>query len=388
MTAPSIAASTRRSYSNLLLTGGLILAVVVFLWQLPWFSRGGGEAFLINIWYHGYVFVWLLLVTALGRTLPLRILAAAFFFGLFLSVAVALAIGVPLGDALGTSNRLFDSVLIPLLEEVIKGLPVLAYFWILTRRGTWQPSMTDGLMLGFLVGAGFAIYEDALVDRSFGSDFGIADLAFIFPTVDDHRLIGEGRSFGFYHAQWSALVGLAIGAAFFFRGRFRLAWLFPIVALAVVWLDHGRVNYVAGELGIAVRSSPTSDVLGSLTLGGRLPVYLLVAGIVAAVVTEVVVRRRMARRDYLFKGISLPTILSWLQSGGVAGLRRVQAAREYIRARRAVHYALWNVGSGQLDPDRVSRMGRMLMTLGVRAGVTFSEPGVEDDPAPSRAPAP
>ena len=317
-----------------------------------------------------------------------EILAAAFFFGLFLSVPVALAIGYPLGDALGTSNRLFDSVLIPALEEVSKGLPILAYFWILTRRGTWQPSMTDGLMLGLLVGAGFAIYEDALVDRSFGSDFGIADLAFIFPTVDDKRLIGEGRSFGFYHAQWSALIGLAIGAAFFFRRRSRLAWLFPIVALAVVWLDHARVNYVAGELGIAVRSSPTSDVLGSLTLGGRLPVYLLIAGIVAAIVTEVVVGRRMARRDYLFKGISLTSVLSRLRSGGLAGLRRVQAAREYIRARRAVHYALWGVGAGELDPDRVRGMGLTLMTLGVYAGLTFREPGADADPALVPAPPP
>ena len=45
------------------------------------------------------------------------------------------------------------------------------------------------------------------------------------------------------------------------------------------------------------------EVLGSLTLGGRAcPADLLIAGIVAAIVTEVVVGRRMARRDVPVQG--------------------------------------------------------------------------------------
>jgi RsiW-degrading membrane proteinase PrsW (M82 family) len=386
MSASSIAAPTRRSYPNLLLNGGLVVAAAVFLWQLPYFARGGGDAFLINVWYHGYVFVWLLVITALGRTLPLRVLATAFFLGLFVSIAVALAIGFPLGDALGTRNRLFDSFLVPGIEEAAKGLPILLYFWFLTRRSAWQPSMTDGLLMGFLAGAGFALHEDAMFDRSFGSGFGVSDLTFIFPTINDERLIGDGRDFGFYHAQWSALIGLSIGAAFFFRQRFRLSWLIPVAVLIVVWLDHARVNYIAGELAVAIRGGGGSQLLGTLTLDGRLPAYLLLAGIVAAIATEVTVLRRMGRRDYLFKGISLATLLSWLRSGGVAGLRRVQAAREYIRARRAVHYALWAAGPRGLSPALVTAMGLMLMRLGMRAGLTFAEPGVEAEPAPAPAP--
>ncbi len=389
-TAPSIAAPTRRSLPNLLLNGGLVVAAAVFLWQVPYYSRGGGEAFLLNVWYHAYVLIWLLVITALGRTLPLRVLACAFFVGLFVSIAVALAIGFPLGDMLGTRNRLFDSVLVPGLEEAAKGLPILLFFWILSRRGTWQPSMTDGLLLGFLVGTGFALHEDAMFDRSFGRGFVLSDLTFIFPTVDDARLIGKGRDLGFYHAQWTALIGLAIGAAFFFRQRFRLSWLIPVAALAVVWLDHARVNYRAGDLSIAVRSSPTADFLGTFVLDGRLPVYLLLAGTVAAIVTEVTVLRRIGKRDYLFKGISPSTLLSWLRAGGVAGLRRIQAAREYIRARRAVHYALWAPRGGGIAPERVTGMGLILESLGDRAGLTFAEPqpepGAEGEPPPPAAP--
>jgi hypothetical protein len=54
-------------------------------------------------------------------------------------------------------------------------------------------------------------------------------------------------------------------------------------------------------------------------IDGRLPVYLLLAGIVAAVVTEVKVLRTMGRRDYLFKGISITTLLSWLRGAGWLG---------------------------------------------------------------------
>ncbi len=242
MNTPSTAGPGSRSLPSLLLHGGLVLAAAVFLWQIPYFARGSGEALLLNLWYHFYVLAWLLVITAIGRTLPLRVLATAFFVGLFVSITAALGIGYPLGDILGKTNRLFDSVLVPILEESVKGLPILLFFWFVARRGSWQPSMTDGLLLGFLIGAGFAVYEDALYRRTFGSGFGVSDLTFILPTVDNYRLIGGGRQFGFYHAQWTALLGLSIGAAFFFRRRFRLSWLIPVAAFGVVVLDHARVG--------------------------------------------------------------------------------------------------------------------------------------------------
>ncbi len=377
--APRIGAASRRSLPSLLLIGGLLVCSVVFLWQLPFFARSGFDDLLTNVWYHAYVLIWLLVITALGRTLPLRVLAAAFFVGVFPSMAVSLAIGYPFADMLGTSNPWFKAVLVPVLEESVKALPILLFFWFLARRGTWQPSMSDGLLLGFLVGAGFALHEDAMYGRSFGGGFALSDLAIIFPTIDDERLIGVGRAFGFYHAQWTALLGLSIGAAFFFRQRFRLSWLIPVAALAVIWLDHGRVNFV---FDILQRGSATSGVLRALVLDGRLPVYLLLAGIVAAVVAEVWVLRRMARLDHLFKGISLTTLLAWLRAGGVAGLPRIQAAREYIRARRSVHYTLWRARPRGIDREQVTGMGLLLLSLGGRAGLTFAEPGTEAEPAP------
>lgn len=369
-----------RSLPELLSLGGLALAAAVFLWQLPFFLRGGAGEFLTNLGHHAYVVAWLLVITVLGRTLPLRTLPAAFFVGLFASMAVVLGVGFPLGDLIGKNVRLFDSVVVPLLEESAKGLPVLLFFWWLTRRGAWQPAMTDGLLMGYLVGAGFAIHENAMYGRASGSGFGGSELSLFFPTISEFRLMPSGRGFSVGHAEWTALLGLSIGAAFFFRERLRWSWLVPVAAFALVSWDHGRVNYIVGT---PVFGEPDwiYRAIRGLVLDGRLPVYLLLAGTVAAVVTELVVLRRMAGRDRLFRGIPLTVFLGWLQSGSAAGLRLVQAARAYGRARRSVHYTLWRVRPRSLDRARVAAMGLMLLRLGERAGLTFAEPKTDTRPA-------
>ena len=355
---------------NALLVVGLVVCSLVFLWQLTFFARAGFGAFLTNVWYHVYVLVWLLVVTARGRTLPLRILATAFFVGVFLSMAAALTIGFPLAGILG--SPLFDSVLVPVLEETAKCVPLLLLFWFPARRRTWHPSTTDGLLLGFLVGAGFALHEDAMYGRVVGSGF-TGGWSYVFPTIADLHVRGVGRLFHFYHAEWTALMGLAIGAASFFRPRWRLSWIIPVATLGVIWLDHGRVNLMIGGGGTIF------GVLRALDLDGRLPVYLLLGGIVAAAVTEAVVLRKMERRDYLFKSVSLSTLLSWLRAGG-ATRSRIQAAREYTRARRGVHYALWRARPGGIAAERAAGMGLMLVGLGERAGLTFAEPAIDGEP--------
>src|SRR3990170_8352793 len=144
--------------------GSLLLAALVFLLAVPYFTRDGSEELFENVFQHAYVFVLLMAVTVLGRTLPLRMLAAFFFLGMFTSVFVVQSIGNPLGDIVG-SGRMLDSLLVPLLEEGVKAVSVALVFWILVRRG-WQPSITDGLLLGFVLGAGAAIHEDALYVRA------------------------------------------------------------------------------------------------------------------------------------------------------------------------------------------------------------------------------
>jgi hypothetical protein len=149
-----------------------------------------------------------------------------------------------------------------------------------------------------------------------------------------------------------------------------------------VVLDHARVNYVAAELSIAVRSTDMTRLLNSLMLDGAVPVLLLLGGLVAAIAAEIWILRSVARRDGLFRPISLRSALGQIGSGGLASLRRLQAAREYVRARRAVHYAIW--AWRPLVPARLMALGAMLYGLGLRAGVELSAPDIETGEAGPR----
>ncbi len=332
--------------------GSLLLAALVFLLAVPYFTRDGSEEFFENVFQHAYVFVLLMAVTILGRTLPLRMLAAFFFLGTFTSVLVVQGIGNPLADMVG-SGRMLDSVVDPLLEEGVKAVFVALVFWVLVRRG-WQPSITDGLMLGFILGAGMAIHEDALYVRAYGDGLGEGGLNLLFPTLGTQSTLSRVEVYGFYHSGWGSLIGLAIGASFMLR-RFRWAPLIAIAAYFVVVFDHGIGNFIIGE-----RSLEGLGLLWTLNLDGRLAIYLLIAGIAAAIVGEVLIQRRLARADRVFLGLSPGAVLSGL-GGGLAGLLRVQASRVYVRARRALHYLLW------ADPVRKDPRPLLLQTRRVEA---------------------
>jgi RsiW-degrading membrane proteinase PrsW (M82 family) len=346
----------------------LLLAAVVFLLSLPYFTRDGSEEFVEDVFQHGYVFVWLMAVTVLGRTLPLRMLAAFFFLGLFASVLIVQSIGNPLGDLAGT-GRVLDSLLAPLLEEGVKVVPVALVFWILVRRG-WQPSITDGLLLGFVLGAGMAIHEDALYGRVYGAGTGDSTLGILFPTIGNQSTLSRVEVYGFFHSGWGSLTGLAIGASFLLR-RFRWAPLIAIAAYVVVVIDHGIGNFI-----IENRSVAGLGLLWTLNLDGRLPIYLLILGIAAAVAGEVLIQRRLGRADRVFVGLSPGSVLPSL-GDGFAGLLRVQASRVYVRARRALHYLLW-ADRGMKDPGRLLAQTLRVEAAAREAGVPIQLTGVKE----------
>jgi len=77
---------------------------------------------------------------------------------------MALALLVELVPAMvfGPTSALVGMIWVPIVEEVVKLLPVGLFLWFATRGNNRQPAITDGLLLGFAVGAGFAFYEDGL----------------------------------------------------------------------------------------------------------------------------------------------------------------------------------------------------------------------------------
>jgi RsiW-degrading membrane proteinase PrsW (M82 family) len=350
------------SLPDALLHGGLLLSVLFLLLAVPHFIRGGAEELVANLVHHAHAFTVLMAVSILGRTLPLRTIAAFFFVGLFPAVFLALLVSGAVAGVV-RDDRMLDSLLVPLVEEGVKAVPLIAFFWLSVRRG-WQPSITDGVVLGFAIGAGMAIHEDGLYQRVYAEGSGESLLHLIFPTLGSQSTLSRVEVNGFYHSGWGSLIGLGIGTWFSLRWRYRWAFLLGLGAFLLAAFDHAIGNFIITSLG-----PRNLGALWTLDLEGMLPVLVVLIGVAAAAVGEVLLLRRMAREDQLLPGQSLQAALSGL-GPTLDGLLRLQAARNYSRARRALHYLVW-AGRGTPDPVALDRqMGRVAAPAG-RLGMTL-----------------
>jgi RsiW-degrading membrane proteinase PrsW (M82 family) len=337
---------------NALLNGGLLASALVLLLAAPHFMRGGtSEEFIANLVIHAHAFIVLMAVTILGRTLPLRTIAAFFFLGMFASSFVALTLSGVLAGMI-RDDRMLDSLALPALEEGVKAVPLILFFWYSARRG-WQPSITDGVVLGFALGAGMAIHEDALYQRLYavGTDGG--PLHLLIPTLGSQSTLSRIEVNGFYHSGWGSLIGLGVGAWFMLRRRYRVAGLLALGAYLLATFDHAIGNFIILSLG-----PRNLGALWTLDLEGMLPVLVFVVGLAAAVVAEVLILRRMAAEDPLLPGLTPSQALAGV-GPTLGGLLRLQAARNYARARRALHYLVW-ASRGKPDATALDRqVGRL-----------------------------
>ena len=340
--------------------------LLIFLWQWPFFIGTDFPRVGAYLLHHGYILAWLLLVTSCTRTVTLRTLAAFWFVGVFPVMALNLLIARPMDDLLG-GGELAYAYLGPLFEELIKPLPVLGLFAYRAWRGGWQLSATDGLLLGFMVGAGFAFHEDAGYGRVWGDGFDATPWNIVFPTVGYFR-----GNLTPYHDTLAAVVGLAIGFAFLFR-RYRLSWVVPMAVWLVVLIEH-----VTGNLAdISGRATLPAEVIRSWILGGQGVLALLVIGVVVAVLLESRILRAIAPRDHVFPAIRLRDFLAVLQQRTNASPRRLQAMRVYVRQRRSLHYALWSRPT--LPPTQLGDMAVTLYRAGVEAGVPVEKAFAGED---------
>ena len=362
---------------------GLLLTMLIFLFQLRFFFSPGVLKAGANLLEHLYVLAWLLVVTAFNRTLPLRTLVAFWFIGLYPALSLAVLAGLPAAALFGGKSQFLADAWAPVVEELIKALPIALYLWLVARRNRWQTAATDGLLLGFAVGAGFAFHEDALASRVSGSGWAASIWSPLLPTVEASGSLFQGAQVTLGHAGWTALVGLALGLAFLYR-RYRRAWLMPLLAFGLVILDHGLSNYI-GDLGRD--SAPLLvNVLHTLLLRGQLAVIVLLGGGAAAIVLEQRMLRWASARDRLFPAIPLSALLRELRWPlSWAGLYHLQEVAEYLRSRRAAYYTLWVWRHGGADAERGAEMATTLLTLGLDAGLSFEQMPAQP-PSPGMAP--
>lgn len=356
-TARSLGAAVRRLWTesrrDALSMLALAVGLLVFVAHLPGFvGRAGAGPVAATLFAHLWTLALLLVLGALTRTVALRTLVSYWLVGVFLVTTVAFGV-TDLAAAVVGTGWARTAVVVPVVEETLKALPVGAYLWLSVRSGNWERTATDGLLVGFSVGAGFGLYEAVAKGGTAGPLVEAATLGspwwgWLFPFANGF-LYGTTVRWWASHPAWTALVGLALGAALAYRHR-RRAWLLPLAAWLLATLDHAAVN------------NPGLDAIDRLLALGELTVAVLAVGVFAAVALDLARLRRPARRyAEFFPGLSVGWIRAIL--GGPFTLWELKAAENYARWRRSGLLAVRRWTHVRDDPEPPETTVQWLTTM-------------------------
>jgi len=176
----------------------------------------------------------------------------------------------------------------PPVEEFAKALPVIVLAFL---TAAWRRlSIADLTLAGFASGVGFGFVERNLAVLVNGKLPAIQHLYFFgYQSVQS---AGGDYAFAFAgHAAYPALFALAAGIGLRLFPISRLyAWIPAAIVFAVVCFDHGMYNWKmlhpSAEGGAFLDAATTVEILYWLTLHGRIEVWLLPIGLIAAQFVE------------------------------------------------------------------------------------------------------
>lgn len=313
-----------------------------------------------HVGYHVFVVGWLAILTYGVRSVGSRELARHWLIGFFPVAFVAYVLGELTESVLGTGNSQIG-VAVPLVEEVVKFLPLVLWTTLLRPRHR-HGTLSDFLLLGFVIGAGFSFHEDALYVRVAASGFDDGVLGTLLPISLD-----TGEQYAITHAGWTALAGVGVGIVSLHRHR-TVARFSGAALIAAPIVDHAAVNWI-GDNGDAFRSA---------TVDGRLAAWLLLAVVVGVVIHDRGTLRWIAAGDREFPRPSVGGDLAAAARGSpTERLSGLLVRQRYRRRRNAVLIDLFSVRSrGVSAGDR----------RGVRAELEFARNRAGIEPAASTAP--
>lgn len=194
--------------------GAAILPTLAYLALIIWLDRGEPESWELR----GLTFFWGAVV--------------AVFIALFFNTT-AYSIFTLLSNE-DTGAILTAVIAAPLVEESAKGLLVLLVL-VVTRKHI--DGMLDGLVLGALVGLGFAMTENITYFGQAYADGGASSVGALFVV---RSLIN-----GLGHAVWTSFTGAAVGWARDRHGRGVLRAIVPVIGWAAAVLGHAIWNLCA-----------------------------------------------------------------------------------------------------------------------------------------------
>ncbi len=228
-----------------------------------------------ELWFLGEI----VLLTVITRSLTAGSAVSSLSLGLGVVAALMVVAGHALTAAgIATTTGLGNWGVIPIVEEVIKLMPVAVVVLLHQRRSGSAPNPSDLLMLGCCAGAGFAMAENALLVQN---SAGIArDMARQYgPHLGPLYLVpGAWGAAGYVgHAAATGLVCATFGLGLALRRRLGPSWwMLPAGGFAWIVIEHVLTNYYVGS------GSRAALLLGN----GRLTPWLFVAVAVAVVATD------------------------------------------------------------------------------------------------------
>jgi hypothetical protein len=266
---------------------------------------------------------------------------------------------------------------VPIVEEIAKMVPVVAWFVLLIRRGL-EGAASDGAILGFAAGAGFTLHEDGLSGNPFVSGGGFLDAlpwSLVLPTMGD-----AGSSLALNHGLWSAIVGLGVGLFFLLRHRAG-AWVLPLVGVLLAVFNHVALNALAGDpflgTGRGGGEAGWAELVLAVTAGGLVPLLALVIGLVITIVIETRILSWASEREPAFGAVPMARVLAERSDW-----RRVLELRTYERLRRRAFYAAWRAERTRDVPPGAGLVVGELIARADQAGyLTVPPPGPEEPQA-------
>lgn len=238
----------------------------------------GITAFSFNI----SVVIAVLLLSSLTRSITLRTAALMFFVGATMP-AVVLLLELITTLAPDSSAR---GYIVPFIEQCSFYFVILAYLIYVRKFSFWTFGMTDLLVMGVMMGAGFAVVNDSFIHSQQTWEHSIQWL----PTADlkDKQYLIVG------HAVWAGITASGIGLAFFFLNNRWIALSVSLIGLAWSILDQLTGNIF----------SPTAEgmmkSLSLLTVNGYASSYLLIVCLSIAVLVDVYILVRFSPQSSEF----------------------------------------------------------------------------------------
>ena len=295
---------------------------------------------------------------------PLGLVVVTFWWGaipaVIFSILIEGVLSIPLRP-LHLNSVLLDVVesgaVAPIVEEVLKGLALLALFLALRHE---FDGLLDGIIYGALVGFGFAMSENLLYFIGALMEGGLGNLTVV--------IFLRAILFGLNHAFFTAITGAGLGLARLSRNA-AARWLLPLMGLFAAITFHAihnlgtslaQVNFLTFFVSVA------SDWAGVVVVAAivLLAWYQEMTWIVAELADEV--GTTLTREEYVVAASYGRRLRQWL-----AGARGRQLGHLHHLATELAFkkHRLRTLGSAQ-EPKLSAEIVRLRERIGeLRAGL-------------------